>query len=178
MRVYEERRGPADEDTEHAPEHGDETGLDDYRLNHRRARNPHQPERRDVAAALVYLEHHDAEQEDRARDDRDQADRPMEAADDEERSRCLDGDVARPIRPESECLAIHLVEHATDVAGVGRGDGEAIDAVPISRNPLQLIEMQSGPEIAARDLGRVGAALEDRSDDYGLTGGGIAPRTC
>ena len=57
--------------------------------------------RRARAAPLVHLEQHDAEQEDRAGDDGDRADRAMESGDDGERPRRLDRHVGGTMSAEA-----------------------------------------------------------------------------
>ena len=49
-----------------------------------------------------------------------------------------------------------------------RRDGEAIDAIAVADEMLQLVEMQVRAIFAARDLARVGAAAHDRGDDHGV----------
>jgi hypothetical protein len=60
--------------------------------------------------------------------------------------------------------------------GVGGGvrragrDGEAIDAIAIAEQRLELAEMEADAVLAAGDLGGVGAALGDGGDDDGVAG--------
>ena len=100
-----------------AADHRDERGFDHHRPHDRARRDSHEPQRRDVATAFVDLEQHDAEQKDRARDDRDDADRAMKAADDEKRARRLDGDVARPIGAETERRRVDAAHRAVRRGG-------------------------------------------------------------
>src|SRR5579883_555476 len=80
--VDRERRRPADGGAEPTADERDQRRLDDDRPDDRPARDPEQPEGGDIAAALIDPEHEDAEQEDGARDDRDERDRSVEAVDD------------------------------------------------------------------------------------------------
>jgi hypothetical protein len=50
-------------------------------------------------------------------------------------------------------------------ASVARSDGEPVDAVAVAEQRLEMVEMQPDAILAARDLGRVGATLDDGGDD-------------
>lgn len=50
-----------------------------------------------------------------------------------------------------------------------RGDGEAVHAVAVAEQRLQLAEVQAHAILAARDLGRVGAPAHDGADHDRVT---------
>ena len=55
---------------------------------------------------------------------------------------------------------------ASPVARASRvRDGEAVDAIAVAEERLEMVEVQPDAILAARDLGGVGAPLDDGGDD-------------
>src|SRR4051812_49910831 len=89
----------------------------------------------------------------------------MKATDDDERSRRLDGDVARPICLETERRAVDPPNGAVGRGVSLRRDRESIDAVAISGQRLQLVEMHTDAILRARHLGWIRATLDECGND-------------
>src|SRR5215203_4251261 len=67
---------------------------------------------------------------------------------------------------KSECGRIDVVEGALGSRIASRCDGESIDAVAVSDDFLELIEMHPHLVLTSRDLGRICPALNNRGDNY------------
>jgi hypothetical protein len=94
----------------------------------------------------------------------------MEAADDEEGLRRLDGDVARSMRAKAECRAVDGLHRPLGRGVATRAHGKPVDAVAVIDEPLEMIEMQADVVLSTRDLGRVGTAAHYPADDHGVAG--------
>jgi hypothetical protein len=86
-------------------------------------------------------------------------------------------DVFRPVRFESECRGIDLGYRLLCRGIISCGDGEAIDAVTIASERLQVIEVQPDSKFASRDFGWIVPAPYncrdyDRITDWRLRNGG------
>jgi hypothetical protein len=92
----------------------------------------------------------------------------MEARDHGERSRRLDGDVGAAMGTEAVRGRVDARDGVGSRASVARSNGEAIDAIAVAEQLLQMVEMQPHAMLAARDLGWIGAALGDGGDDDGV----------
>jgi hypothetical protein len=94
----------------------------------------------------------------------------MEARDDGKGLGRLHGDVGGAVGAEAERCGVDARD------GIGRGRGrarahrEAVDAVAVADETLQVIEVQPDAILAARDLGGIGAALHDAVDDDRVAG--------
>jgi hypothetical protein len=111
-----------------------------------------------------------AEEEDGAGDDGDDADGPVEAADDGEGAGRLDGHLARAMRPEAEGDVVHPAQELGGRAVAGGGDGEAVHAVAIAGERLQVVEVQPDAVLVAGDVARIGAAAYEGGDAHGVAG--------
>jgi len=94
----------------------------------------------------------------------------MESADYLKRSRCFDGDVPRAICPEAEGYVIDALESAVDVGRRTSRNREAVYAIAVTGDSLQLVKVRSHDEIAARYLGGISSPSYDRSNNYRLGG--------
>jgi hypothetical protein len=93
----------------------------------------------------------------------------MESRHDGEGRGRLDGDVARAVGTESERGGVDARLRLRDGGGRRCGDGEAVYAVAVTEQRLQLREVQPDAILAARDLGGVSSAAYDRGYDGGVT---------
>jgi len=71
---------------------------------------------------------------------------------------------------------IDSIDSVPDVSRRSRCNREAIDSISVSGDLLELIEVHSDAEIAARHLGRIGATLYYRADDHPLCIGSRSSR--
>ena len=94
----------------------------------------------------------------------------MKARDDGEGLGRLHGDVGRAVRAEAERGGVDARDGIGRGGGRASGHGEAVDAVAIAEQLLELIEVQPDAILAARDLGGIGAPLDDAGDDGGVAG--------
>src|SRR5215203_5576083 len=97
----------------------------------------------------------------------------MKAADDEKRGRGLDGDVARSVGAEAERRRLDGAHGRVDAGGsIARGDGEAVDAIAVIGEALELVEVEPHAVFAARDLARIRVAPHERGHDDGVAESG------
>src|SRR4029078_12973681 len=108
--VYCVRAAPSDSDAERASDERKQRSFCDDPFYHCRSRYAHQAKCCAVSPPLFHLEKHDTQQEDRARDEGDEADRFMKPADYLECLRCLDSDVARAVCFEAERGSVYVGE--------------------------------------------------------------------
>ncbi len=94
----------------------------------------------------------------------------MEAAHDLESPRRLDGNVVRSIRLEAEGYSVDAIDQLRNVRCPRRRDRESIDAVSVSGDRLQLIEVHPDAQIPARHLGWIGSPPHDRADNHDVAG--------
>ena len=95
----------------------------------------------------------------------------MKAADDQERLRRLDGNLARGIRLEPERGRIDAAHRGIEAT---RPDAhrEAIHTVAVAGDFLEVAEMHADVILAAGDFRRIGATCGDRGDDRRIRWGG------
>ncbi|MEA2766936.1 MAG: hypothetical protein QOK07_3340, partial [Gemmatimonadaceae bacterium] len=71
---------------------------------------------------------------------------------------------------------VDSIDGVVDVGRRSRCNREAIDPISVSGDLLELVEVHSHTEIAARDFGRIGATLYYRADDHPLCVGSRSSR--
>ena len=169
MRVHEPRRRGADRRADSASEKRDQRGFEHDRPEHGPPRHAEQAEGGDVPSSLLDLEQHDAQQKDRAREDGDDPDGPMEPAHDLERARRLDRDVRGAMRAKAEGRGVDPVQRIRRRAGACRGEREAIDPIPVSDQCLEMSEVHPHPVLRPCDLGGIGSPPCDGGDANGVS---------
>jgi hypothetical protein len=165
MPIDNEGSHPADQGAERGTHERDERRFEHDHGDHRRPRDAHESERGNVSSALIDFEQQDAEQEDGARDNRDDADSGVEAPEHAKRFRRAHRDLGRRIRAKSERDVIDPLQGATRIRALDR---EPAHAVAGAEQPLQIAEMEAHAIGVASDLTGVGATACDGADDEGV----------
>ena len=82
-------------------------------------------------------------------------------------------DLAGGIGAKAERDGVHALEHGVGGRATSREHGEPVDAIAVAGQPLQMVEMQPNPVLAAGNLRWVGPTANDGRDADSVARGAV-----